>query len=248
MGVVADGSIVALDRIDARVEPHDWPYLREAAPTIARHWATISAGKPAMFDGRVLLQHRAAIEGRTFRAGYFETSYAAFLTWRDQGYPGEPLRNGFAMAALQAACGAFLLGRMSARTANAGQVYFAAGTPDPGDVRPDGTLDLAGSVTRELAEETGLEAGEYQVGQGWHAIILKGRLAFMRPVSLPWGADEARALILGRIARQEDPELDDIVVVRGLADCDGLAMPPFMRPYLAYREGRPPLEPVTDYA
>lgn len=244
---VPDGRIIALDRVEAVVEPYVWPFERDEAAGIARHWAGVSAGKPSMFDGRILLQHRAAVEGRVFRAGYFETSYAAFMAWRDRGHPGTVLRNGFAMAALRASCGAFILGRMGAHTANDGQVYFAAGTPDLGDVRPDGTLDLAGSVTRELEEETGLEPHEYRVGQGWHAVVLRGRLAFMRPVTLPWPAAEARDIILARIAAQAEPELDDIVVVRGLAECEGLAMPPFMRPYLAYMEGRPPLQPVTDH-
>ena len=245
---VTNGRIVALERVEAQVEPYEWAFARDEADAIAAHWARISAGKPAMFDGRIMLQHRAAIADGVFRAGYFETSYAAFMTWRDRGHPGPVLRNGFAMAALRASCGAFLLGRMGGHTANAGLIYFAAGTPDLGDVRPDGTLDLAGSVTRELEEETGLTADEYAVGAGWDAVILKGRIAFMRPVTVKLPAEEARALMLSRIAAQAEPELDDIVVVRNLADCKGLAMPAFMRPYLAYIEGRPPLEPVTEYA
>ena len=87
-GTVENGSIVRLERIDARIEPYDWAYARENAAAIAAHWARISAGKPAMFNGRIMLQHRAAIRGGVFEAGYFETDYAAFMTWRDAGHPG----------------------------------------------------------------------------------------------------------------------------------------------------------------
>lgn len=231
---VVDGEIVALDRVEAKVEAYDWAFARERADEIAAHWAAISAGKPAMFNGRVMLQHRAAIEGDVFHAGYFEADYAAFLAWRDFGLPPPAIRNGFAMAALRAADGAFLLGRMGDHTANPGKVYFAAGTPDREDARPDGTLDLAGSVTRELCEETGLTLDEISVEERWTAVIVPGRVAFMRPVGIDLPADEAREMMLARIALQDEPELSDIVIVRNLADCAAYDMPPFMMPYLTH--------------
>lgn len=234
---VADGSIVALDRVEALIEPFDWAFARERADEIAAHWRKLTVGKPAMFNGRIMLQHRAAIEGDVFRAGYFGADYAAFLAWRDFGLP-PPIRNGFAMAALRAADGAFLLGRMGAHTANAGKVYFAAGTPDEEDVRPDGTLDLAGSVTRELCEETGLTLDEISVDERWTAVIVPGRVAFMRPVTIDREAEGARELMLERIALQDEPELSDIVIVRNLADCAAYDMPPFMTSYLAHIFGR----------
>ena len=107
---------IALDRVEAKVEDFDWGFARERADEIAAHWAGISAGKPSMFNGRVMLQHRAAIEGGVFHAGYFEADYAAFMSWRDFGQPGPAIRNGFAMAALRAADGAFLLGKMGDHT------------------------------------------------------------------------------------------------------------------------------------
>jgi 8-oxo-dGTP pyrophosphatase MutT (NUDIX family) len=231
---VENGTIVRLSRVDAVVEPYDWAFARENSQKIAAHWAEISAGKPAMFNGRVMLQHRAAIRDGVFEASYFETDYAAFLTWRDVGHPGPIIRNGFAMAALRANDGAFLCGKMGDHTANAGKVYFAAGTPDREDARPDGTLDLAGSVTRELGEETGLRVDELQVGEGWTALIEQGRIAFMREVRIDLPAEEARALMLERMKDLEEEELSDIVVVRDLADTENHDMPPFMRRYLAH--------------
>lgn len=231
---VGNGTIIRLSRVDARVEPYDWAFARENAAMITAHWAKISAGKPAMFNGRVMLQHRAAIRGEVFEAGYFETDYAAFMTWRDVGHPGPIIRNGFAMAALRANDGAFLCGKMGDHTANAGKVYFAAGTPDRDDARPDGTLDIAGSVTRELGEETGLRVDELQVGKGWTALIEQGRIAFMREVRIDLPADEARALMLERMKHLEEEELSDIVIVRDLAETENHDMPPFMRRYLAH--------------
>jgi 8-oxo-dGTP pyrophosphatase MutT (NUDIX family) len=231
---VVDGEIVRLERVEAKVEAFDWAFGRERADEIAAHWEKISAGKPAMFNGRVMLQHRAAIEGGVFHAGYFEADYAAFMSWRDFGHPGPVIRNGFAMAALRAADGAFLLGRMGDHTANPGKVYFAAGTPDREDARPDGTLDLAGSVTRELCEETGLTLDEITVEERWTAVIVPGRVAFMRPVGIDLPAEAARDLMLARIARQDEPELSDIVIVRNLADCAAYDMPPFMTSYLVH--------------
>lgn len=235
---VVDGTIVALDRVEARVEPFDWAFAREQADAIAAHWAKLTVGKPAMFNGRIMLQHRAAIADGVFRAGYFGADYATFLAWRDFGLPPPAIRNGFAMAALRAADGAFLLGRMGAHTANAGKVYFAAGTPDEEDVRADGTLDLAGSVTRELCEETGLRLDEIAVEERWTAVIMPGRVAFMRPVAIERDAEDARALMMERIARQDEPELSEIVIVRNLADCAAHDMPPFMTSYLAHIFGR----------
>ncbi len=99
--------------------------------------------------------HRGAFEGDVFRGAYLETRFSRFIAWRDFGFPDRTMRNCFAMAALRAADGAFLLGVMGAHTANAGKVYFPAGTPDLDDVVGD-RVDLAGSVARELGEETGL--------------------------------------------------------------------------------------------
>jgi 8-oxo-dGTP pyrophosphatase MutT (NUDIX family) len=231
---VENSTIIPLSRVDARVEPYDWVFARDNEALIKAHWAEITADKPAMFNGRVMLQHRAAISDGVFEAGYFETDYAAFLTWRDIGHPGPIVRNGFAMAALRANDGAFLCGKMGDHTANAGKVYFAAGTPDREDARPDGTLDLAGSVTRELGEETGLRVEELQVGEGWTALIEQGRIAFMREVRIDLPAEEARALMLERMKHLKEEELSDIVIVRDLADTEKHDMPPFMRRYLAH--------------
>ncbi len=113
-----------------------------------------------MWNGRVLLGRNPVFSGDRFSAAYFETDFASFLAWRDWGFPDAAVFNGFGMGALRCADGAFVLGEMGPHTANAGRIYFPSGTPDLDDIR-DGMVDISGSVTRELEEETGLAPGEY---------------------------------------------------------------------------------------
>lgn len=224
--------IVALTALDCRFSPQDWRFAAENRPAIAENWQKFIADKPASFNGKVLLQHEWEIGNGVYRARYLETDYASFIAWRDFGYPGAPMRNGFAMAALRARDGAYLLGVMGPGTANAGKIYFAAGTPDREDLLPDGTVDLAGSVLREMGEETGLRLDEVTVSPEWTGVIHGARAAFMRPVSIDLRAAEARALILDRMKTLHEEELTDIYIARGPGDIDPARMPPFQVAYL----------------
>jgi 8-oxo-dGTP pyrophosphatase MutT (NUDIX family) len=227
--------LVAIRAVEARVAPYAWPFAAERKDAIAAHWAALSRSKPAMYNGQVLLQRAGERRGDVFHADYFPIDYASFVTWLAAGAPetgGVQVRNGFAMGALKSRDGAYLMGVMGDHTANAGKVYFAAGTPDLGDVTADGAVDLAGSVLRELEEETGLTADEVSVGEGWRAIIGRERIAFMRALAIDLDADEAKALMLARIARQAEPELAGIAIARSRADIDPERMPLFMQAFL----------------
>ena len=152
--------ILEVAELDFRLAPYDWPFAVERAREIRSHWEERSKAQPKLFNGRVLLLGRHAFEscadgGLVLRGAYFETDFAAFLAWRDFGFPDASVCNGFSMAALQGSDGVFLLGEMSSHTANAGLIYFAAGTPDRQDVFGE-RVDLGASVTRELEEETGI--------------------------------------------------------------------------------------------
>ena len=109
-----------------------------------------------------------------------------------------------------------------------------AGTPDPDDRQADGTLDLMGSITRELAEETGLEREEYEIGEGWVLVRDGGLFAFLRPVQLREPAAEARAHMLRRMRGFTEQELSDIYVAREPADVDEGRMPPFVQTFLRW--------------
>ncbi|MFV0280323.1 MAG: NUDIX hydrolase [Rhodoblastus sp.] len=236
----AQRQIFQVAGIEARLAPFDWPFARAGAAEIAAHWAGLIAARPAMFDGRVLLGH--ALEhsdenGGLLRAEYFETAFSAFMAWRDFGFPGERVFNGFAMAALRAADGAYLLGEMSAHTANAGLCYFPAGTPDLDDVCGE-QVDLAGSLVRELREETGIEARENEIDPRWTIVRLGPRLACMRAVRLKDRATDIAERVKDFLAQDSQPELAGIRIVRDMRDLERLQTPEFIRVFLAHEFGK----------
>ncbi len=87
-------------------------------------------------------------------------------------------------------------------------------------MRPDGTVDLAGSLTRELVEETGLHESDYTVSDGWIVVQRWPTVAMMRLVTLKVPAEEGAERIRALIAASIEPELKDVRIVRGTDDID----------------------------
>lgn len=226
--------IARVRRLDTRLGAGRWEWAERRRDLIAAHWQERLADKPRMFNGRILIVGDHAHEGETYRATYLETDFANLLAWRDLGFPDDTVVNGFAMAALRGSDGAFVMGVMGVHTANAGKVYFPAGTPDPADVRADGTVDLGGSVARELAEETGLAAEEFAADDEWIVVRHGPRIAFLLPMRASEPADAVAARIERHLSADPDPELAGVRVVRGPGDIDAGAMPDFLQDFLRW--------------
>jgi 8-oxo-dGTP pyrophosphatase MutT (NUDIX family) len=236
--------IVDVAELDFSFEPRPWEFAEARAGDIAQHWAKRKAAQPELFNGPVLLLGRhefvqGAGGATILRGAFFETDYSAFLAWRDFGFPDTSVCNGFSMAALLSADGAFLLGEMAAQTASAGAIYFPAGTPDRQDVFGD-RVDLAASVLRELLEETGIEASETQVDPGWVVVDAPPRIACMKIMRLPINADAAKARVDAFLAADGESELTALHIVRSPADIDEKHCPRFVADFLehAFRNQR----------
>ena len=230
--------ILEVAELDLHLAPYDWPFAAERADEIEAHWEERSKAQPSLFNGRILLMSRHAFETRAdgkivLRGAYFETDFAAFLAWRDFGFPGAEVCNGFSMAALQSTDGAFLLGEMAAHTANAGAIYFAAGTPDPQDVFGD-RVDLLASLTRELEEETGIAARETTYGAGWIVVDAPPRIACIKIMQLGVPAATAKARIEEFLARDPRAELAAVHIVRSVDDAVPARTLDFVRDFLSY--------------
>jgi 8-oxo-dGTP pyrophosphatase MutT (NUDIX family) len=223
-----------VSRVEACCRPKDWTWPRQNRAFIEENWARRTAGKPQMFNGRVLLLQDVTFGEDICRNTYFEVDYADFVAWIDKGYPDPDIANGFAMGALRGSDGAYICGVMGAGTTNAGRIYFPAGTPDLSDLRPDGTVDLATSLTRELAEETGLSEDDYRVDDEWIIVQRWPTIALLRTVTLPVTAEEGAAQIRANIAAQEEPELQDVRIIRGAQDIDQTTMPLFLQSFFGW--------------
>jgi 8-oxo-dGTP pyrophosphatase MutT (NUDIX family) len=168
--------------------------------------------------------------GKRFSADAFETSFASFLAWRDWDFPDKDVFDGFGMGALRCSDGAFALGEMGPQNATGGRVYFPSGTPDPSDIR-DGKVDIAGSVAREMEEETGLLPADYRAHLHWDCVVSGAIIAMIRMLDVALAGEALRGRIEANLARQQQPELSRIHLVRGPRDLTP-AMPRFVIAYL----------------
>jgi 8-oxo-dGTP pyrophosphatase MutT (NUDIX family) len=216
--------------LDFPVRPWAWPFAAERREDIDAHFMARQTEKPRLWNGRVLLGRKPVFSGDRFSAEAFETSFADFLAWRDWGFPDKDVFDGFGMGALRCSDGAFALGEMGPQNVTAGRVYFPSGTPDPSDVRDD-KLDMAGSVVREMEEETGLTPADYRTDPHWHMVVMEGIIAMIRRLDVALTGEALRQRIEANLARQEQPELSRIHLVRGLGDLSS-SMPRFVVAYL----------------
>jgi 8-oxo-dGTP pyrophosphatase MutT (NUDIX family) len=224
-------AIHRVTQLDLECDKWTWPFAVERRVDIDAHFAAKQVEKPKLWNGRVLLGRNPVFSGDRFSADYFETDFASFLAWRDWGFIDKIVFNGPGLGALRGNDGVFVLGEMAAHTANAGRIYFPAGTPDLDDLRGN-TVDIAGSVAREVEEETGLTAADYRADGPWHCVVTDGVIAIIRILAANLPGEALRAKIERNLARQRSPEFNAIHLVRGPADFTP-AMPGFVTAFIA---------------
>ena len=215
--------------LDLAFEPRPWPFANERRAEISAHFAVKQREKP-IWNGRILLGREPVFTGERFSASYFEADFASFLAWRDWGFPDAGVFNGFGMGALRCSDGAFVLGEMGQHTSNAGRIYFPSGTPDLDDIRGN-AVDIAGSVAREVEEETGLAPADYRPSAHWDCVVSGAAIAMIRILDVDLTGEALRARIEANLALQRQPELSAIHLVRERRDLTA-AMPRFVAAFV----------------
>jgi len=199
--------------LDLKLTDDRWDFALNESDRIAAHWAELKAANPGLWNGDVLMCAKADISGAVLSARFIRADFASLAAWRDWGWRMTEALNCFGSAAVLSAEGALLYGRMASHTLNAGRVYPPGGSLEPADVQADGSVDVQGSITRELAEETGLDAHEAEQG-GYLAIFDDHRrLAIAQLLRFPHSSAYLAQRVRDYIAAERKPELADVMLL-----------------------------------
>lgn len=202
-----------------------WPFAEAHAAAIDAHWERRLAANPTMFNGLIHVLGSGTIADGALTGSLLRTDFKSFLYWKDSGYPDRSVRDAFGSALIYAADGAIVLGRQAAGNLNAGLVYLPGGFIDGRDADAEGRVDVAVSVAREVAEETGLEVAGLQRLPGYVLTEAGALLSIAVAYRSPLPAGELQRAIHAHIAADPEPELSEVLMVRSAADIAGLAMP-----------------------
>lgn len=227
----ADDTMFAIESLDLTVSDMRHPFHAREHEAAARNWALELAANPALFDGEVLLQHDLSIrDGRVASEGSL-VPFSIFLWWRRQVTPFAG-HHVFGFALPVSSDGALIAIRMGPKTANAGQVYCAAGSLDRADI-VDGRCDMLANMAREVGEETGLDLGQAEDEGRYFGSYARRRLLVCRRFHFRQTAEELVESVNAHMRDEADPEISGVVAIRS-ADPDAHAYNPVMLPLLRW--------------
>jgi 8-oxo-dGTP pyrophosphatase MutT (NUDIX family) len=224
-----DGKCLRVSQCTLDIQEWTWPLAERDQSAIAEKWRAVRAANPRYFNGTIyLLKDCATAEGR-LSARLFRTDFASMLYWRELPSAGsDSVRDVFGASLIRSAEGHLLFGRQSPGQLNSGRIYPPSGLIDANDVVGK-TIDIDASIARELHEETGLSAADFERVPGYLVAVVGIHVA----IGIEWRsllpAIELRRRMLDHIAREEEPELDDIVIVSDVANQAVSQMAPHAR-------------------
>lgn len=216
-------SIEALNAVDLRHVNRAWAFADSNRGAIDQAWQKRLQVNPHLWNGQVLIAHDVIVAGGALSARLSTTDYASFLVWRDWGWPDQSVFNVFGMGVIRTVDGVLVYGEMAHQTANAGMIYPPGGSLEPRDVKPDGRIDLDGSIRDEICEEIGLDLAQVSSGSMF-AVVEGQRLAVVKAINLDQSFGELEALFAAHVAGHDQPELTRLVAVRSISDITA-AMP-----------------------
>ncbi|ODT06667.1 MAG: hypothetical protein ABS58_10615 [Mesorhizobium sp. SCN 65-20] len=213
--------ILPVDLVDVRLDPAPHPFETDNAAAITANWQQEKALRPALFDGTVVLLSDLRYGANRLAGRCHAIRFSTFMLWRKLK-PVTSAEHAFAHAMLISSDNALVAIRMGGHTANAGKVYFAAGSFEPEDFR-DGQVDLDYNMTREVREETGLDLAQAEREERCYALSVESGTVIVRRYRMAETADMLADRIRQFVANDPDPEITGPVVIRGMHDLpDGL--------------------------
>src|SRR6202011_4337503 len=105
------------------------------------------------------------------------------------------------------------------------------------DIRDD-AVDMSASIAREVEEETGLSSADYRARAHWDCVVSGSLIAIIRILDVDLSGEALRARIEANLARQQQPELSAIHLVRNVGDLTA-AMPRFVTAFIEAQSTSP---------
>lgn len=222
--------VINIASLKLAVSSGHWVYADHHRDVIDAHWKLATAANPSFFNGVIHVIDRIEVGEDRIAARLLATGFKNFLYWRDEGFPAEGgVLDGFGSALIRSAEGHILLGRQRPGNINAGLAYLPGGFIDSRDARAGGVVDIAASIERELREETGLGVEDLKAEPGFIVTLTGAQVSFAVAYNSPLTAEVLAAKVHAHIAAEAEPELAEMVIVRGVEDLRGLAMPHYAR-------------------
>jgi 8-oxo-dGTP pyrophosphatase MutT (NUDIX family) len=203
---------IPITSLDLGLRPGAWAFADAEKARIKDHWQKLAGEYPKIWNGDVLICTHVGLENGGLKGDFLKTDYASFVAWRDWGWPDKTVCNVFGSAAVVSADKNVLYGRMAGHTLNAGKVYPPGGSLEMTDVMADGRVDVMGSITRELEEETGLKAADAEWGQ-LLAIFDEHRVSVAQVFRFADSAEKLAARVRDYLHAGHEDELSDIVII-----------------------------------
>lgn len=225
-----DGTLFNLSGYDVSVANGPHPLYLQRQAEIETNWVAEHAANPALFNGEMLIHRdiRIDAEGRLVATGHL-TPYSTLLWWRKQ--PDRPIAEHlFPIAVPITRDGAILAIEMSAKTANPGRIYCAAGSLDAHDI-VNGKVDLDANMLREVTEETGIDLSTATPVGGYLGVRAARAVTLYRIFLLPHDAEEACALVRRHMETDHEQEIAGPVIIRDKSR-EGRNYPAFMPPII----------------
>ena len=212
------GEVLRVAECRLRVGLRSWAYAQAHRAEIMAEFEHQCAMNPGYFNGQIfiLLDHR--VEQDTLVGEFAAADFWSFVYWRSRDHADDSVRDCFGCAMVRSCEGHVLLGVQAGGHLNAGRAYCPSGFIDPADVRRDGAIDIDGSITREIAEETGLELRGLTRSPGYVLVAAGASIAIGVEYWTKLPTEQLRVEVLVNLARQSDPELADILLVRSPAE------------------------------
>jgi hypothetical protein len=222
-----DGTALRVLRYALALSDEPWSYAERQREAIAAYWEQVRGERPKLFDGPVHVLTAHALDSGSLTGTFARTDFKSFLYWREHVAPG-PAVDGFGSSLIRSSDGCVLLGRQVEGHLNGDFAYPPSGLIDPADAVA-GTIDIGSSIAHELAEETGLTRADLARRPGYIVTFAGAMISIAIEWQSALSAKALRERALAHVARQPEPELADIVIVRDLAEIDDPTILPYAR-------------------